>query len=197
MALLPKASEKRLMELLMREPYGRSIATWKLIALEHWRLYRPKFSAEIGEEHLIEMAEEAARKTYHEISELMRAGFQYLEAEEMIREKYILVRPSPEEEDYYDEDDEEIEQEEEWYEEDSDINDTDNLREVGTNQSISLEFSEVNYKLVKPQILELWRKNVVQENNIDGFTRVLWQRYGKQFSLRFWQDVTGGKLYEV
>ena len=97
MALLPKASEKRLMELLRSQPYGRTTTLWRDIALEHWRLYRPKWAAEMGEEHLIALAVEAAEKTQAEIQELMQRGFQYHEAEEMVREKYVLVKPGTDE----------------------------------------------------------------------------------------------------
>ena len=97
-SVLKPASEKRLAELLGRHPYGKTTQDWKQIALEHWRLYRPKWSEEMGEDNLIAEAIEAAQKTQAEIQALMQRGFQYHEAEEMVREKYILVKPGPEEE---------------------------------------------------------------------------------------------------
>lgn len=98
MALLKKASHRRLDQLLRSQPYGRTTELWRDIALEHWRLYRPKWAEAMGEERLFALAVEAARKTQDEIQELMRRGFQYHEAEEMVREKYVLVRPGADEE---------------------------------------------------------------------------------------------------
>lgn len=95
--LLRRASHKRLMELMMQEPYGKSVSLWRDIALEHWRLYRPKWAAAMGEENLIAAAVEAAEKTHNEILELMGRGFQQHEAEEMVQGKYVLVKPGQDE----------------------------------------------------------------------------------------------------
>lgn len=97
--IFPPPTQERLLELLRRHPYGKTAKDWKLIAMEHWRLYRPKWAYSMNEATLEYLAQEAGRKTYREIMELVRSGLRYHEAEEMVREKYVLVRPEESEED--------------------------------------------------------------------------------------------------
>ena len=76
------------------------------LALRHWEQWLPKMTAELREAGMLNHeAQMASKRAASQIANLMMAGMQKHEAEEMVLPELILLKPEPEDEDE-DEDDE-------------------------------------------------------------------------------------------
>lgn len=63
-------------------------------ALDHWKKWRPKMVRELQKAgQLNEAAQEASREAARQVAELMRAGYQKHEAEEVVLRELILLPP--------------------------------------------------------------------------------------------------------
>lgn len=81
----------------MGSPYGKTVQELKALAIRHWSQWQPKMVKKLkAENRLNSVALAAAEKTDREIKSLMSKGFQHHEAEEMVMQRYILLRPEQE-----------------------------------------------------------------------------------------------------
>ena len=66
-------------------------------ALKHWKQWRPKMVAEMLRLGTLDQEVQAASKeAARQVSELMQAGMQQFEAEEMVLRELIYLTPEPE-----------------------------------------------------------------------------------------------------
>ena len=74
--------------------YGKTVKQLKQTAIEHWADWRPREVKQlIAEKRLQAVALKAAERAHAEIKELMEAGYQNHEAEEVVLPRYILLKP--------------------------------------------------------------------------------------------------------
>ena len=68
------------------------IETWKEQARRHWKEFRPSlYRGLIKNGRLDEVLTDAAERTYLEMSELQKMGYQEHEAWEVVRESYLFL----------------------------------------------------------------------------------------------------------
>ncbi|WP_136797076.1 hypothetical protein [Desulfosediminicola ganghwensis] len=81
----------------MGAPYGKTIPQLRNLALRHWKEWRPKETAALQEAGRLRYdAQKAAERAHREIQQLLRAGYQNHEAEEVVLREYILLEPEEE-----------------------------------------------------------------------------------------------------
>lgn len=65
---------------------------WKRRAKDHWKEFQPKLYASLEKSGKLEAAlEDAAERTYREMTELEDQGFDHQDAWEMVRERYLFL----------------------------------------------------------------------------------------------------------
>ena len=73
-----------------------NLQNWVNLARNHWKEFRPKMYAALKQNGELESAlQEAASKTFSEVSQLEDAGYQADEAFQMVREKYLILPEEP------------------------------------------------------------------------------------------------------
>ena len=86
-----------LINLARTSPYGKTTEQLKGMAIAHWANYLPKYvKGLVKRNRLQEVATKAAERAQGEIRELMEAGYQLHEAEEVVLPRYILLKEEPE-----------------------------------------------------------------------------------------------------
>ena len=67
------------------------------LAIRHWSEWLPKMTAELrASGSMNEAVQTASKNAAAEVAQLMMAGFQKHEAEEIVLPEYILLKPEPE-----------------------------------------------------------------------------------------------------
>ncbi len=66
------------------------------MALRHWQEWLPKMTAQLRQEGTLnEAAQSASKEAANQVANLMAAGFQKHEAEEMVLPETIFLQPEP------------------------------------------------------------------------------------------------------
>lgn len=74
------------------------------LAIRHWSEWLPKMTAELRAEGMLNhRAQLASKEAARQVADLMMAGMQKHEAEEMVLPDLILLKPEPEDEEEDDE----------------------------------------------------------------------------------------------